>query len=215
MNRLIIIGAGAFGRETLDWLLELPPVARDWDCIAGFLDSNPQALDGIECSHPLLARLEDYQPQSGDRFLCTVGAPRTRLHLCESLQQRGAIFTSVIHRQALISARATLGTGCLIGPFTSVSNNTMVGDHSFVLANAVLAHDCRVGKACNLSPGVAVSGHCTIGDAVMLGANATLLPGAHVGDHATIGAGSVVLRSVKAGSTVLGVPAKQIGGFEP
>ncbi|MBO4779155.1 MAG: transferase, partial [Selenomonadaceae bacterium] len=50
-------------------------------------------------------------------------------------------------------------------------------------------------------------GKCKIGAEVFIGSGAILLPKATVGDCATIGAGSVVLKKVRAGSTVFGNPA--------
>jgi acetyltransferase-like isoleucine patch superfamily enzyme len=50
-----------------------------------------------------------------------------------------------------------------------------------------------------------------IGDDVWIGAGATILAGCLVGDRAVVAAGSVVTKSVAAGSIVAGVPAKRIG----
>lgn len=215
MKRLLIVGAGGFGRETLDWLLEMPAAARDWDHIAGFIDNNLNALDGIDCTHPVIASLQDYQPTTNDRFICAVGTPRARLQVCAALQEKGAFFTTAIEPGAVISSRSNIGVGCIISSRATTGGKVSVGDHSYLLANVVVAHDCVIGRGCNLSPGAVLAGGCTVGDGVMIGINASLLPRARVGDHATIGAGSVVLRSVKPGTTVMGIPAKQIGGFVP
>ena len=43
-----------------------------------------------------------------------------------------------------------------------------------------------------------------------VGANATLLPGITVGEGAMVGAGAVVTKDVKANSTVIGNPAREI-----
>lgn len=215
MRRLLIVGAGGFGRETLDWLLDMPAAARDWDHIAGFLDNNPYALDGINCTHSVIAALDGYQPDSSDRFLCTVGTPRKRLRICAALRAQGAIFVNAIEPGAMISSRSTIGAGCIVSARATTGGKVSVGEHSYLLANVVVAHDCVVGNGCNLSPGAVLAGGCTVGDGVMIGINASLLPGTRVGDHATVGAGSVVLRAVKPGATVMGVPAKQIGGFAP
>ncbi len=48
----------------------------------------------------------------------------------------------------------------------------------------------------------------TIGSNVWIGGGAILLPGITVGDDAIIGAGSIVTRSVPAGATVVGNPAR-------
>jgi len=50
--------------------------------------------------------------------------------------------------------------------------------------------------------------HPTIGNGVEIGATAIVLGAIHVGDNARIGAGSVVIRDVPAGATVIGVPGR-------
>lgn len=50
-----------------------------------------------------------------------------------------------------------------------------------------------------------------IGRNVWIGAGAIILPGVTIGDHALIGAGSVVTRSVPAGATAMGNPARVRG----
>ena len=47
-----------------------------------------------------------------------------------------------------------------------------------------------------------------IGECVTLHTSSFVLPSGIVEDNSTVGAGSVVLRRVKEGSTVFGVPAK-------
>jgi serine O-acetyltransferase len=49
-----------------------------------------------------------------------------------------------------------------------------------------------------------------VGDDVVLGAGCKVLGGIRIGDRATVGANSVVVSSVEAGSTVVGIPARQI-----
>jgi serine O-acetyltransferase len=51
-----------------------------------------------------------------------------------------------------------------------------------------------------------------LGSHVVVGAGAKILGGIAIGDHVKIGANSVVLRSVPAHSTVVGIPAKTIKG---
>jgi maltose O-acetyltransferase len=51
-----------------------------------------------------------------------------------------------------------------------------------------------------------------IGRGVWIGGGAIVLPGVTVGDGAIIGAGSVVTRDVTSGATVVGNPARPVGG---
>ena len=53
-----------------------------------------------------------------------------------------------------------------------------------------------------------------IGRRVWIGANVTILPGVTIGDFCVIGAGSVVNRSIPAGSLAVGVPARVVRKVE-
>lgn len=52
-----------------------------------------------------------------------------------------------------------------------------------------------------------------IGNGVFIGVNSIILPGVKIGDNCIIAAGSVVVKSVPAGSIVGGNPAKIIGSY--
>ena len=71
-----------------------------------------------------------------------------------------------------------------------------------------------VGDDVTLYQGVTLGGtgkekgkrHPTIGNGVTVGSGAKILGNITVGDNCRVGAGSVVLRSVPANSTIVGVP---------
>jgi serine O-acetyltransferase len=49
-----------------------------------------------------------------------------------------------------------------------------------------------------------------VGNNVVLGAGCKILGGIHIGDNVTVGANSVVVDSVEANSTVVGIPARKV-----
>lgn len=53
-----------------------------------------------------------------------------------------------------------------------------------------------------------------VGDDVFIGVNALLMPGVRIGDRVVIAAGSVVTKSVPAGSVVAGNPARLIMSYD-
>jgi maltose O-acetyltransferase len=84
----------------------------------------------------------------------------------------------------------TIGERTLIGPGVQI----LAADHP---------RD-RAQRASGLEFGSPVH----IGRNVWIGAGAIILPGVNIGDDAVIGAGSIVTRSVPAGATALGNPAR-------
>lgn len=98
---------------------------------------------------------------------------------------------------------AKVGAGIMIDHATGV----VIGE------TAVIGDDVSMLHAVTLGGSGCQSGdrHPKIGRGVLISAGAKILGGITVGDGAKIGAGSVVLESVPAHTTVAGVPAKIVG----
>lgn len=212
IKRLLIVGAGGFGREVYTWAGHAACEAADWG-VAGFLDSNPAALDGFELECPILADPRGYLPRSDEVLICAIGDPATRLQLCRDLKARGARFVNLIHPTAVLGNRVRLGEGTILCPYSVVTTNVSLGDYVVLNLHATVGHDAVLGDGCTLSCHCDVTGGARLGEGVLLGSRASVLPGATVGDYAKVGAGSVVLRTVHAYTTVMGVPAKTL--FDP
>ena len=212
MKKLLIVGAGGFGREVLCWALDCEAMQNEWR-VAGFLDEDPSALEGYPCTYPIIGTPSNYMPSEGDVFICAIGDPKTKLRVCGDLQSRGAMFINLVHPSAIISRNNKIGTGCIFCPRSVITTNVTLGDFVFLNASSGIGHDAVIGKGVTLSAYCDVTGNTVLGEGVFLGSHVVILPGAKVGDYAIVGAGSVVLKTVKPGVTVMGVPAKQVSGF--
>ncbi|MBC6497916.1 MAG: serine O-acetyltransferase [Alphaproteobacteria bacterium GM7ARS4] len=100
----------------------------------------------------------------------------------------------------------------------------LVIDHG---AGLVIGETVEIGRHCTLYQGVTLGGlspsidskaqvsvkrHPTLGDYVIVGSGAQVLGPLMVGNGARIGANAVVITHVKAGQTVVGIPARTVGG---
>jgi len=104
-------------------------------------------------------------------------------------------FTGVeIHPGAKIGRRVFIdhGMGVVIGETTEIGNDVLIYT-GVVLGGTSLEKKKR---------------HPTIEDNVVIGTGATVLGAITVGKAAKIGSGSVVIKSVPAGATVVGVPGR-------
>ena len=115
MKRLIIISAGAFGREVRDIARDIRREAGGgcpWT-IAGFLDDRDGILEGTGCEDtPILGSPETYTPRGDDLFVCPIGDPSVRRHYSGMLRAKGAEFAT------------------LQDPWTRIGSNTLLGDGS-------------------------------------------------------------------------------------
>jgi sugar O-acyltransferase (sialic acid O-acetyltransferase NeuD family) len=205
-KRLLIIGAGAFGREVLGWAQHAEPTS-DWT-IGGFLNSDPNSLDGFGIEKEIFGNPDEYVPQPNDVFVCAIGDPQVKLRICRGSEQRGGQFISLVHPTSVIGPNCKLGEGAILCPQTVLTTNVTLGRYVTLNVGSTIGHDVVVGDGCTLSGHCDLTGGVQLGKGVFFGSHAVVLPGGRVGDFATVGAGSVVLRKVRPHTTVMGVPAK-------
>lgn len=209
MKRLLIVGAGGFGREVLCWARDVEPTQSEWK-IGGFLDANPAALNGFDVHLEILGDPAKFVPAETDRYICAIGDPATKQRVVTGLLARGAQFSTLIHPSVILGADCRVGTGCILCPGAVVTTNVILGRFVALNIGATVGHDVGTGDWCTLSVHTTISGKVSLGEAVFAGSHACVLPGLRVGDRAVVGAGAVVTRNVSAGSTMFGVPAKLI-----
>lgn len=209
MKHLIIIAAGGFGREVYSTALESIGYGEDYD-VKGFLDDNIHALDAFEGYPPILNTIDAYQPEEDDVFACAVGIVKTRRMLSEKIMAKGGSFLTLIHKTAYIGKNAKIGEGCIILAGARIHCDVSVGKYVIVQPYSILGHDVRVGDWTLINALADCGGMSKVGEMVTLHTTSFILPQSVIEDGATVGAGSVVLRKVKAGMTVMGVPAKPV-----
>lgn len=114
----------------------------------------------------------------------------------------------------VVSHISRLLTGIEIHPGAKIGQRLFI-DHGF---GVVIGETAEVGDDVLLYQGVTLGGtggergkrHPTIGNRVVIGAGAAVLGDIDLGPGVKVGAGSVVVHSVPAGATVVGIPGKVV-----
>lgn len=196
---LHIVGAGGFGRETLDALRARSPATA---AAAVFVDERcvPELVDGTAVLRPAQA--------GAGTFVVAIADPRARRRLAESMLARGMTAESVIDPRALLSPGARLGPGCVVLGQAFISTGTVLGAHVHVNYNASIGHDAVLGDFVTVLPGANVAGSVRIGSGVTVGSNAAVLQCLRIGSSTVIGAGAVVTSDAGPDLVLVGVPAR-------
>jgi sugar O-acyltransferase (sialic acid O-acetyltransferase NeuD family) len=205
-ERLVIVGAGGHGRETLDIVEAINRLEPMFEFV-GFCARDADATLLAQRGATLLGDL-DVLRDTDARYVIGIGTSETRRDIDATLTGYGCEATTLVHPAASLGSDLRIGPGVLLAAGARVTTNVSLGRHTHLNVNAVVSHDCEVGEYVTLSPGVLINGTVTLDEGVFLGTGAIVLPGRKIGAWARIGAGAVVTDDVPAGRTAVGVPAR-------
>jgi len=199
---ILVFGAGGHAKVVVDAILSSGPaelmVVDDAPKVAG------QLLLGIPIGVPSEAI------GTCTRFHVAIGDNGTRQRKSAEIVGAGLRPFTVVHAEAKVSRSATVGAGaflaasCVLGPEVALGTGVVINH------GAVVDHDCSVGEFAHIAPNATLGGGVIVGRLSVVGAGATVLPGVRIGERCVIGAGAVVRRDVLDGTTVVGVPAREV-----
>lgn len=208
MKHLIIIGVGVLSDIVYEYALKSNSYNKDW-VFKGYLYGDNDSHDDIVKKAPI-AKINQYEIQPDDVFVCSYFDTNNREEACRALLMKGAEFVNVVHPSANIFSSAVLGVGNVIGAFVTISANATIGNMNMIQDHCNIGHDSTIEDYNHLFVNSVLCGNNKIASMSSLYTCSLLYPGIRVGDSAVVSAGSVVMRHVKDGTTVMGNPAKKI-----
>ncbi|HEX2173431.1 MAG TPA: acetyltransferase, partial [Dehalococcoidia bacterium] len=197
---VIILGAGAVGREVLGNLL-----AADPSCpIAGFIDDDEATWGSVVDGHVVLGGFDRLVGK--EREWVAIGAtgyPKSRRWLVERAAQLGLDFTVAVHPSVIFSGPGdpVLRRGVIVSAGTILAPSARLGEHVFVSHGCIVNHDAAIEEGASVFPGAVIAGNVRVGAEALIGTRATILQGLTIGKGAKVGAAALVTRNVPPGVT--------------
>jgi len=204
---LVIVGAGGFGREVLQLVLDLNDSAPTFE-VLGFVDDGAAAGHPVErLGAPLLGptgRLADLAAA----YIVAIGTPGPRRRLDALAAAAGRSATRLVHPTATVGRDVVIGAGAIVAAGTRLTTNIVVGRHAHLNMSCTVGHDTLIGDFVTMYAGVHLGGGCVIEDGATLGTGCVIIPNVRVGRDALVGAGAVVVHDVEPGATVVAPAAR-------
>ncbi len=208
MNKLVIIGAGGFGREVA-WLVERINNAKPTWELLGFIENTPDLQGSVIGGYPVIGDDTWLKKNSNDLYaVCAIGTAETRKKIIEKYDD--VKFATLIDPSVILSNKITLGDSCIICAGSILTVDITIGSHVIINLDCTIGHDAVLKDFVTLYPSVNISGKAIIGECVELGTGSQIIQGLTVGDHTIIGAASVVVKDIPAHCTAVGCPAVPI-----
>lgn len=207
--KLAIFGAGGFGREVLALALDLcrthaeTPSPVCFLVEPGFVGASGAAPLPVFDDFEVLRRDEDMV------LILAVGIPRLRERVAKAFEWLPEDrFATLVHPTAYVGDRSSLGAGSIVCAHASLTTDVAIGFHAQVHAGARVGHDSAIGSLASVFPGAVIGGGVRIGECVEIGSGSVVLPRLSIESSTIVGAGAVVIRSLPAGVTAVGNPAR-------
>lgn len=155
-EKLLLVGAGGFGRVVLEY------AQKHFDC--AFVDDGYETgtkINGAE----VVGRISDIAKLFSEyqKLIVVIGNNALREKVYKEAAAIGYSFPNIIVNSAYISPYATIGSGCII------------------LNNAVVQNSAIIGNGVILNPGVEIHQGSVVEDCVLIYTNSVVRTYAHVG----------------------------------
>jgi len=193
--KIIIIGAGGFGKEVLSTILECNKIKEQFD-ILGFVDDDQSLKDSSVNNFPVLGNLNWFLKSDLFPLACyvAIGDPKIRKEIILKLKSHDINFPKIIHPTVSISEHSFIDDGTIIQRGSILSTNIKIG--KFANFNSTIGHDCILDDFVTISPGCNVSGENFLEEGVFFGSGVVTSDKLKIGKWSHIGAGSIITKNI-------------------
>ena len=147
MRKLLILGAGGYGKTVADMAAQLGCYQK-----IAFLDDGKEGVPGV------LGKCDDFLQFADEstEMYPAFGNNEVRMAWLERFEEHGIKVPSIVHPSAYVSPLATLYAGVTVLPKAVVNTGVVVKNGCIINIGALIDHDSVIEPGCHLAPGAIV-----------------------------------------------------------
>ncbi|ALV74318.1 NeuD/PglB/VioB family sugar acetyltransferase [Acinetobacter johnsonii] len=207
-----IYGASGCGRSLMP--VACQQLARESDALEiVFIDDALESVADVN-GHRAMNYLAFLNETASEKYVqIAIANSHVREKIAQRLKMDGIQLWSIIADNVVLMDQLELAEGSALSPFVTIGSNVRIGKCFQANLYSYVEHDCVIGDFVTFAPGVKCNGNIHIQDHAYIGAGAMIKQGKPddplvIGVGAIVGMGAVVTKSVPAGATVVGNPAR-------
>ena len=207
-----VYGASGCGRSLMP--VARQQLARESDASEiVFIDDALESVAEVN-AHRAMNYLAFLNETASEKYVqIAIANSHVREKIAQRLKMDGIQLWSIIADNVVLMDQIELAEGSALSPFVTIGSNVRIGKCFQANLYSYVEHDCVIGDFVTFAPGVKCNGNIHIHDHAYIGAGAMIKQGKPddplvIGIGAIVGMGAVVTKSVPAGATVVGNPAR-------
>lgn len=211
MEKIVIVGAGGFGRE-VEWLIRrVNEVMPTYEMI-GFVDDGKKNGESVGHSKVICTVDELVNYDEKINVCIAVGNAKTRKEIVDKLSvNKNIVFPNLIDPSVIYyEDELTIGKGNIVCAGTILTVNITMGDFNIINLDCTVGHDDVIRDYVTMYPSVNVSGCVEIDDCVEIGTGTQIIQGLSIKNDVIVGAGAAVVKNLEEPGVYVGIPAKKI-----
>ncbi|MEA3458432.1 MAG: transferase, partial [Candidatus Thermoplasmatota archaeon] len=149
MKKVVVVGAGGFGREVMEIFKDENKIGKKWD-IVGFIDEDLAIHGKCINGFPVIGGLDWLIENNSKEIGCViaVGNPKTKKLIVDKLKNNEINFVNAIHPSVMMSEYVELGEDVIICAGTILTVNITIGNHVIININSTIGHDAIIKDYC-------------------------------------------------------------------
>lgn len=208
MKKIVIIGAGGFGRE-VEWLIErINENNPTWELI-GYVDDNVEIGKKI-CNSKVICNTKELLNYSDLSVAIAIGNSKIREKIFDKIKSNTRLSFPNLIDPTVICGNNKFGMGNIICARTILTVNIELGNFNIINLNCTLGHDDIIHNFITIYPNVNVSGNVTIENRVEIGTGTQIIQQKSICNDVVIGASACIVKDITETGTYIGIPAKKL-----
>jgi len=146
MKKLLILGAGGYGRTIADLASQLGEYYQ-----ISFLDDKTTGRNILGTCEEVFRFLDDTT-----EVYPAFGSGELRMKWLRRLREEGCHVPSLVHPRAYVSPTVKIGTGSMVLPMAVVNTEVTIGEGCIINIGVLVDHGCIIEDGVHLAPGAIV-----------------------------------------------------------
>jgi|APSaa5957512535_1039671.scaffolds.fasta_scaffold18908_1 UDP-3-O-[3-hydroxymyristoyl] glucosamine N-acyltransferase len=207
MTDLVVLGSGNV--DIVRLIEDINQDEKRFNFI-GFLEKDEKLINKEVLGYPILGTDDLLLDKLSGCAVVNNIIGTTRLHeiVSNNINNKYKIYNTpnLIHPK-VCRKYVNIGKGNIIYENIGFATKVSIGDFNIIYPGTNIGHETSIGDFNLLALNVVIGARCTIGSRNLFGNSSTLSLGLSMANDNSVGVGSVIIKSIESGNSLLGNPA--------